>query len=109
MTFEEYQQAALKTARPKEANDEFFHLVLGLVGETGEIAEKIKKVVRDQNSNLDLIDRNDIEKELGDILWYLTVLGDYLGLSLESIAIKNKNKLADRQTRGVLEGSGDNR
>jgi NTP pyrophosphatase (non-canonical NTP hydrolase) len=108
MTFAEYQIAALKTGDLTRKN-ELYHLVLGLVGETGEIAEKMKKLIRDHASDESKIDRNDIKKELGDVLWYIAVLAEYLGIKLEDIAAFNVQKLADRQKRGVLGGSGDNR
>jgi len=107
MTFNEYQRKALTTARDK--NNELFHRVLGLVGEAGEIAEKIKKLVRDHNANLNKLDKEDIAKELGDVLWYTATLADYLGFTLDDIAEQNVKKLADRDKRGVLRGSGDNR
>jgi NTP pyrophosphatase (non-canonical NTP hydrolase) len=109
MTFDDYQQAALKTASDAKKKNELFHLVLGLVGESGEIAEKMKKWVRDQNSDESKLDVDDLAKELGDVLWYTAVLANYLGLSFEDIATKNIAKLADRHQRGVLKGSGDNR
>jgi len=83
--------------------------VLGLVGESGEIAERFKKWVRDLDSEESLIDRADIAKELGDVLWYVAVLADYLALSLDDIATANLAKRAGRQGRGALGGSGDNR
>jgi NTP pyrophosphatase (non-canonical NTP hydrolase) len=106
---DEYQRAAMRTARDKNAPDEFMHLVLGLVGEAGEIAEKVKKLVRDKNSDLAQLDRDDMAAELGDVLWYTAVLADFLGLSLDDVAQRNVDKLADRQARAVLGGSGDNR
>jgi len=109
MTFDEYQQAALRTAPPADKKNELFHLVLGLVGESGEIAEKVKKWVRDQNSDMSLLDRADLKKELGDVLWYIAVLADHLGIKLEDVMSTNVAKLADRQQRGVLQGKGDNR
>ncbi len=109
MTFDEYQARALKTAAPKDKKNELFHLLLGLVGETGEIAEKMKKLVRDHDSDEAKIDRDDIEKELGDVLWYVAVLADYLDINLDIIATHNLAKLTDRQKRNVLGGSGDNR
>ena len=78
---------------------------LGLVGETGEIAEKIKKHIRDGNP----LDTADMAKELGDVLFYLAGLAYHLGISLSDIANGNLEKLYDRQKRGVLQGSGDNR
>lgn len=109
MDFNEYQSLALKTARSKTDKNELYHLVLGLVGEAGEVAEKFKKLVRDHQSNESMINRKDIQKELGDVLWYTAVLADYLEFSLEDVAKLNISKLADRQSRGVLGGSGDNR
>lgn len=104
-----YQTAALRTASPKDARNELLHLVLGLVGESGEVAEKFKKWIRDEDSDELRLDREDLQKELGDVLWYLAVLADYLGLQLDDIATANVTKLASRQQRGVLGGSGDHR
>ncbi|WP_250008412.1 nucleoside triphosphate pyrophosphohydrolase family protein [Actinoplanes sp. M2I2] len=101
--------ACLRTAAPRDKPNELLHLVLGLVGESGEIAEKFKKWVRDRNSDETLIDRADIAKELGDVLWYVAALADYLDLSLDDIAAANLAKLASREARGLLGGSGDNR
>ena len=109
MDCDDYQRAALRTARETDAPDEFMHLVLGLVGEAGEIAEKVKKLVRDHNSDLAQLDRDDMAAELGDVLWYTAVLANFLGLSLDDIAQWNVDKLADRQRRAVLGGTGDNR
>ncbi|MCU1538650.1 MAG: hypothetical protein JWP82_3001 [Humibacillus sp.] len=109
MDCDDYQRAALRTARPRDAPDEFMHLVLGLVGEAGEIAEKVKKLVRDQESDVARLDRDDMAAELGDVLWYTAVLANFLDLSLGDIAQRNVDKLADRQRRSVLGGSGDNR
>lgn len=109
MNLNDYQKKALQTAHPKTKNNEFFHLVLGLVGESGEIAEKVKKLVRDKDSDLSNFDIDDLKKELGDILWYVAVLADYFDVQLEEIAVKNVEKLESRKKRGMLEGSGDNR
>lgn len=78
---------------------------LGLVGEAGEVAEKVKKIFRDGNS----ADKDQIKKELGDVLFYVTALGGYFGITLEDILTHNVNKLEDRKNRGVLRGEGDNR
>lgn len=85
------------------------HLVLGLVGEAGEIAEKVKKLVRDKHSDVAQLDRDDMAAELGDVLWYSAVLANFLDLSLNDVAQRNVDKLADRQRRNALGGSGDNR
>lgn len=109
MNLNEYQQKALLTAVSKDRNNEFFHLVLGLVGEGGEIAEKVKKLIRDHDSNLAELDVDDLKKELGDVLWYVAVLADFFDLKLEDVAQTNVDKLASRQKRDKISGSGDNR
>jgi len=109
MELDDYQRGALRTAAPRDKRNELLHLVLGLAGESGEVAEKFKKWVRDLDSDEALIDRPGIAQELGDVLWYVAVLADYLDLSLDDIATANLAKLAARQSRGVLGGSGDNR
>lgn len=109
MNLNDYQKQALKTAHPKTKKNEFLHLVLGLVGESGEIAEKVKKIVRDHDSNLDKVDVEDLKKELGDVLWYVAVLADFFELELDDVAQTNVEKLLSRKKRGVLKGSGDNR
>lgn len=105
----DYQRAALRTAAPRDKHNELFHLLLGLVGETGEIAEKAKKIVRDHGSDFSRWDTEDIKKELGDTLWYVAVIADHFHLALDDVATRNIAKLADRQNRGVLGGSGDDR
>ncbi|MFI5695645.1 nucleoside triphosphate pyrophosphohydrolase family protein [Kribbella sp. NPDC051586] len=109
MQLNEYQQAALRTAAPKDKPNEVFHLLLGLVGEAGEIAEKAKKIVRDKDSDFSQWDPDDLKKELGDTLWYIAVLADHFDVPLEEIAHLNLTKLADRQARNMLSGTGDNR
>ena len=108
MTLDEYQQHALKTAND-ERELEFYHRVLGLVGEAGEIAEKVKKLIRDGDGKAESLDKNDMKKELGDVLWYIATIADYLDISLDDVAEANVAKLADRQKRNQLHGSGDNR
>jgi len=109
MTFEEYQAKALRTAINKGKKNDLFHIVLGLVGEAGEIAEKFKKLVRDQNSDESKIDKEDIKKELGDVLWYVAIMADYFDIELDEVAKGNIAKLSDRQKRDVIKGKGDNR
>jgi NTP pyrophosphatase (non-canonical NTP hydrolase) len=105
----DYQRAALRTAAPKSKHNELFHLLLGLVGETGEIAEKAKKIIRDRDSDFSQWDAEDLKKELGDSLWYIAVIADYFDIPLDDVAQLNIAKLADRQLRGVIGGSGDGR
>lgn len=109
MDMNAYQQAALRTAAARDKRDEVFHLLLGLVGETGEIAEKAKKIVRDRDSDFTQWDREDLAKELGDTLWYVAVLADHFDLPLDDVAELNIKKLADRQHRGAIGGRGDDR
>ena len=109
MHLNDYQQAALRTAAPKDKPNEVFHLLLGLVGETGEIAEKAKKIVRDRDSDFSQWDLADLKKELGDVLWYIAVIADYFDVALDDVARLNLAKLADRQNRSMLGGSGDDR
>lgn len=109
MDCNEYQRLAMRTARRVDAPDEFMHLVLGLVGEAGEIAEKVKKLVRDKRADPAELDIEDMSAELGDVLWYTAVLANFLGLALNDIAQRNVDKLSDRQSRDVLGGTGDTR
>jgi len=109
MNFEEYQEKSRKTAIYPNAGDNFVYPTLGLSGESGEVAEKIKKVIRDKNGVMDDESREMIEKELGDVLWYVSQLASELGLALDDIAQKNIEKLYSRLERGKLSGSGDNR
>ncbi len=109
MTFEEYQKKSRKTAKYPDAGSNFIYPTLGLVGETGEVAEKIKKVIRDDGGEILPEKRKEIEKELGDVLWYFTQLATELNFSLDEIAEKNIEKLYSRLERGTLGGSGDNR
>lgn len=80
---------------------------LGLVGEAGEIANKVKKLRRDMKSRESI--KEDIASEIGDCLWYLARLCDDFDLSLNEVAYDNITKLEDRKQRGVISGSGDNR
>lgn len=114
MNFNDYQKAAITTDLSAGKGHEvlsiaFMDKVLGLVGESGEIAEKFKKILRDKNAQLSSEDRNDLTKELGDVLWYVALLAHYLEIPLDDVATKNIAKLASRQQRGRLAGSGDDR
>lgn len=105
--FNEYQQSTQLTAKyPKEQGMNY--CTLGLVGEAGEIANKVKKVIRD-NRPVDEAFKEDMKAEIGDVLWYVARLADELGISLEDVATYNINKLLSRLERGVIGGSGDNR
>ena len=105
MIMDSYQRVARKTViYPRKQM--IIYPALGLAGESGEVCEKVKKHLRgDDSPNL----RKDIEKELGDVLWYVATLASDLGLHLDNIATKNLDKLRDRERRDVLQGDGDER
>ncbi|MBQ3293996.1 nucleoside triphosphate pyrophosphohydrolase family protein [Candidatus Saccharibacteria bacterium] len=87
----------------------FVEKVLGLVGEAGETADKIKKVLRDKDGVISEADKAEIAKELGDVLWYVASIARYLGVTLEDVAKMNLEKLESRKNRNLLHGEGDNR
>lgn len=110
MTFEEYQKQALTTVL--STGNEFrdlLHWVLGINGEAGEVAEKVKKIIRDKGGKVSEEDKQELAKELGDVMWYIAVFAHDLGVPLDDIAQSNLDKLKSRKARGVLGGSGDNR
>lgn len=107
MKFDDYQQKARRTA----IYSPLFSLVyptLGLAGEAGELANKVKKIIRDDQI-LTQSCRQELIDECGDVLWYLSNICSDLGIPLEDVAIRNLNKLSLRQEKGTLQGSGDNR
>lgn len=109
MTFEEYQKLSRTTAIYPNKDNNFIYPTLGLAGEAGEVAEKIKKVLRDKDGLIDESARTELAKELGDILWYVSNLAAELKLPLEGIASGNIEKIFSRKDRGVITGSGDDR
>lgn len=102
MELNEYQKRARKTRLPT-ANEQY--CLLNLSAEVGELLGHIAKSIRKNTSP----DRNTIAKELGDVLWQVSAVADDFGLALDNVAVDNLDKLADREQRGVLIGSGDNR
>ena len=108
MTLNEYQQKALETAvYPQEFK--IIYPSLGLTGEAGECADKVKKVIRDNGGQFTEEKRLELAKEIGDVLWYCATFANDIGFDLETIGQMNNDKLHSRQERGVLGGSGDNR
>jgi NTP pyrophosphatase (non-canonical NTP hydrolase) len=104
----EYQRRSRRTAAyPREAW--LAYPALGLVGEAGEVAEHVKRVIRDDGATVTDERREAIAAELGDVLWYVAQLATELGLDLGEIARDNLTKLLSRQRRGVLQGAGDDR
>jgi len=108
MDFKTYQEKA-KTTAVYPATLRVIYPTLGLNGEAGEVAEKVKKIYRDKDGIITVADLETIKKEIGDVLWYLSVLCSDLGLSLDEVADDNIAKLESRKKRGVLHGNGDNR
>lgn len=104
----EYQQRALKTAIYPE-DKKIIYPTLGLTGEAGEVADKVKKVLRDNNQVFDDERRKAIALELSDVMWYCATLANDLGYTLQEIAEMNYEKLSSRQKRGKINGNGDYR
>jgi NTP pyrophosphatase (non-canonical NTP hydrolase) len=92
-----------------EISPSLLSCVLGLVGESGEVAEKFKKLIRDKSGVISDEDKAELLKELGDILWYVNAVAERMGSSLEEVAAKNIEKIMSRKARGVSRGNGDNR
>ena len=109
MELNEYQKMASKTAIYPEEHS-LTYPALGLAGEAGEVANKVKKLIRD-GIDPDTYDakRAEIADEVGDVLWYIAALCKELRVDLEDVARGNLHKLAERQRRGKLQGQGDTR
>lgn len=108
LSLNDYQKMALETAIYPE-DVKIIYPTLGLTGEAGEVADKVKKVIRDNNEVFDDERKKAIAEEVGDVLWYVATLSHDLGYSLEEIGRMNYEKLKSRQARHKLHGSGDNR
>lgn len=110
MTFNDYQEKAMSTAiyPGKGTMIGLAYTSLGL-GEVGEVQGKVKKIIRDDAGYISEDKKNDIKKELGDILWYVAAMCEELELSMSEVAEQNIKKLQDRKERNVIKGSGDNR
>lgn len=101
-----YQMQARKFAiYPERMN--IVYPALGLAGESGEVADKVKKIYRDGRDDAHF--RAEIAKEIGDVLWYCANLAEDLGFTLQQIAEMNIYKLQCRKTKGTIAGSGDDR
>lgn len=109
MTFDEYQKKSRETAVYPNAGSNYIYPTLGLVGEAGEIANKVKKIDRDDGGVITDAKRENLVKEMGDVLWYMAQLSTELGLSLDQIAATNIERLFSRKERGTLHGDGDDR
>ncbi len=109
MELNHYQRESRKTALYPNVGSNTIYPTLGLVGEAGEVADKVKKVLRDKKGIFDKYSKDEIKFELGDVLWYIAQLSSELGYELEEIANSNLQKLNSRKIRGKIKGSGDNR
>lgn len=108
MTINEYQEKAVATAIYGDGQT-IVYPTLGLTGEAGEVADKVKKVLRDNNGEFTPEAKLEIAKEIGDVCWYIAALCRDLGFSMTEVCQMNIDKLASRQKRNVISGSGDNR
>lgn len=108
MEIKEYQTRAIATAIYGTGNA-IVYPTLGLTGEAGEVAEKIKKTLRDKNGVFDDETKKEILKEIGDVLWYANALCRDLGFTLEQAMELNIEKLESRRNRNAIHGNGDNR
>jgi NTP pyrophosphatase (non-canonical NTP hydrolase) len=116
MTLNEYQTHANETAiygekvdRLLGADHRFVYVALGLASEAGEVANKVKKILRDQDGVIDDERKTILVDELGDVLWYVAQFASELGISLDDVVARNVEKLASRNARGMLKGDGDQR
>jgi NTP pyrophosphatase (non-canonical NTP hydrolase) len=109
MDFIDYQKKANETALYPKLEYPWVYPAFGLSGESGEIMEKLKKVIRDNKGEIDDEKRDALKKELGDVLWYVNALATELGLSLDDIATDNIAKLNSRKERNLIKGDGDYR
>jgi NTP pyrophosphatase (non-canonical NTP hydrolase) len=109
MRISSYQELSRRTATYPGAGENIVYPTLGLAGEAGEVAEKVKKLLRDDGGVMNEERRAALAAELGDVLWYVAQVATEADLDLEQIAQANLDKLRSRQQRGVLSGSGDQR
>lgn len=107
MDFDGYQKRSRKTAIYPGIGKNFVYTVLGLTGEAGEVADKLKKIMRDNNGEIPPEKRTLLLDELSDVLWYLAACAGELGAPLSEIARRSLKKIEGRKRRGTLHGEGD--
>lgn len=105
MTFKEYQKITDEIANHEK---DFLFATLGLAGEAGEVANKLKKIIRDKNNIIDEETKENLKNELGDVLYYTVQLSSRLNISFEDVVSGNVKKLMDRKKLGVFQGESDN-
>lgn len=110
MTFKEYDDF-IKTTAIYPKDKKVIYPAFGLAGEVGEIMEKLKKIMRGGGDvqNIDSENIEELKKELGDVIWYISAISSDLGFTLDDVINKNIEKLSSRKDRGVIHGEGDNR
>lgn len=107
LTFDSYQRQAFTTAQYPNRGNNIIYPTLGLCGESGEVAEKVKKIIRDNDGIIDAERKELLKKEISDVLWYVAALCTELQLDMGDVAQSNLDKLFDRMKRDVIKGSGD--
>ncbi len=108
MNFNEYQQKASTTAK-YPSTMRLIYPTLGLAGESGEVCEKVKKLYRDDNGVISFQKLEELKRELGDVLWYVSAICTDLGINMQEVAELNISKLQSRLERNVIHGNGDDR
>jgi NTP pyrophosphatase (non-canonical NTP hydrolase) len=109
MKFEDYQKQAITFNIIEDPKYKPISYTLGLTGESGEVAEIIKKLIRNNDFDFSQINVDNLKEELGDILWYIAMLADTFDISLNDVAVTNIDKLTNRKNQGVIKGEGMNR
>ena len=109
MELNHYQREARETALYPDVGSNAIYPTLGLVGEAGEVADKVKKILRDKKGLFDEKSKDEIKFELGDVLWYISQIASELEYELDDVANSNLQKLKSRKVRGKIQGSGDDR
>jgi NTP pyrophosphatase (non-canonical NTP hydrolase) len=99
----------MRTAVYPGKGNNLIYTTLALAGEAGEVADKVSKIIRDQNYKRSVTDTAEIIKELGDVLWTVAATAFELNIDLEAVACRNLDKLANRKRKNKLHGQGDNR
>ena len=108
MDFNKYQETAVETAIYPSTH-RILYPALGMAGEAGEVANKVKKIIRDGPENMPDDWKDQIAGEIGDVLWYCAALSNDIGIPLALIAAQNRDKLLARKQKGTIQGSGDTR
>lgn len=113
LSLDDYAAKATKTASYPDLGSNLIYPALGLVGEAGELAEKVKKLWRNKGKTaahqLNIDETTELIKELGDVMWYVAAFACELRINLSFVGKTNIAKLADRQERNVIKSEGDNR